>query len=384
MFVSMLKKLRHIAEEQADRFESEGFTRLFAMLKQELSDEYFASIQNHLSTLKFRNGILISAELDEGNKGTHYVLRKLPVEKLSWRERLERLFAPKVPAYTFYIADRDDAGARALSELKDIGINLVANALAQSTDHILGFFNMLRAELAFYIGCLNLHGQLTQLGEPISFPIPALLSERKHAFNRLYDVCLALRLKQKIVDNAGNADDKNLVIITGANQGGKSTFLRSLGLAQLMMQCGLVVSAEFFSANVCDGLFTHYRREEDVSMTSGKLDEELNRMSAIVDQLTPNALLLFNESFAATNEREGAEIARQIVSALLDKHLQIFFVTHLYEFAHGFYAKHLDNTLCLRAERQPDGERTFKVIEGEPLQTSYGEDVYAKIFEPGS
>jgi hypothetical protein len=168
--------------------------------------------------------------------------------------------------------------------------------------------------------------------------------------------------------------------ITGANQGGKSTFLRSIGLAELMMQCGMFVPAQSFCANVCNGLFTHYKREEDVTMKSGKLDEELNRMSDIADQITPNSMLLFSESFAATNEREGSEIARQIVCALLEKRIKVFFVTHLYEFAHGFYDKKMQDAFFLRAERQPDGARTFKLVEGEPLQTSYGEDLYNKIF----
>ena len=79
------------------------------------------------------------------------------------------------------------------------------------------------------------------------------------------------------------AEDKDLVIITGANQGGKSTFLRSIGLAQLMMQCGMFVAAESFGSNICTCLFTHYKREEDPTMRSGKLDEELGRMSSIVD-----------------------------------------------------------------------------------------------------
>jgi DNA mismatch repair ATPase MutS len=90
-----------------------------------------------------------------------------------------------------------------------------------------------------------------------------------------------------------------------------------------MMQCGMFVPAESLYANICDGLFSHYRREEDVTMESGKLDEELGRMSDIVDYIRPNSLILFNESFAATNEREGSEIARQIVSALLEKGIKV-------------------------------------------------------------
>ena len=59
-------------------------------------------------------------------------------------------------------------------------------------------------------------------------------------------------------------------------------------------------------------------------------------MSTSVDNITTNSIVMFNESFAATNEREGSEIARQIICALLEKRIKVFFVTHLYEFAHGF------------------------------------------------
>ena len=377
MFVVLLTKLRKIADEHADKFESEGFTAFFAMIKKELDDEYFAIVENHLRELKFRDGVLLSAELGKGNEGTNYILRKPQRKNQNW---VQRVFAPKSPVYTFSIHPRDDHGARALGELKDRGINLVANAVAQSADHIDNFLNTLRMELAFYIGCLNLYEQLAQMGEPITFPRPVASHERRHSFAGLYDVCLALTMKQKIVGNDVNADDRGLVIITGANQGGKSTFLRSIGLAQLMMQCGMFVPAESFCANVCDSLFTHYKREEDAAMKSGKLDEELGRMSDIVNRITSNSMLLFNESFAATNEREGSEIARQIVSALLEKRIKVFFVTHQYEFAHGFYDRKMENAIFLRAERQADGGRTFKVIEGEPLQTSYGEDLYKGIF----
>ena len=377
MFVGMLKELKSIADEHADKFKSEGFSAFFAMLRTELGDKYLASMQNHLRELKFRGGVLISAELGKGNKGINYMLRRSQDKKQSW---IERIFAKKPPVYIFNLHPRDESGARALSELKDRGVNLVANALAQSTDHVLSFFDMLRTELAFYVGCLNLYEQLAKMGEPMSFPVPVSPRERRHSLRGLYDVCLALTMKQKIVANDVNADSNNLVIITGANQGGKSTFLRSIGLAQLMMQCGMFVPAESFSSNLCDGLFTHYKREEDTAMKSGKLDEELSRMSDIVDKITPNSMVLFNESFAATNEREGSEIARQIVSALLEKCLKVFFVTHLYKFAHGFVSRKAGNAVFLRAERQDDGGRTFKLIEGEPLQTSYGEDLYNMIF----
>lgn len=377
MYVGLLKRLRQIADQYAGQFESEGFTRFFAMLDEELDDEYFACVDDHLRRLRFRDGILLSAVLGKGNEGTGYLLRQ-PNENR--RGMTERVFARRPPVYSFRIHPRDEHGARALSELRDRGINLVANALAQSADHIDGFFAVLRIELAFYIGCLNLAERLAALDEPVSFPLPAPAGERRFSGRGLYDVCLALTMQRKVVGNDVNADGQDLVIITGANQGGKSTFLRSVGLAQLMMQCGMFVAAESYRASICQNLFTHYRREEDATMTSGKLDEELSRMSAIADRLTPNAMVLFNESFAATNEREGSEIARQITRALVDRRVRMFFVTHLYEFAHGCFRRNMGNAMFLRAERQEGGTRTFRLIEGEPLETSYGEDLYRSVF----
>jgi len=267
-----------------------------------------------------------------------------------------------------------------LGELRGRGIHLAANALAQSTDHILSFFRMVRAELGFYIGCLNLQRRLTEKGEPVCFPEALPAGRPVLSCRGLYDVGLSLSVDARVVGNEVHADDKWLVMITGANQGGKSTFLRSIGLAQLMMQAGMCVAAEAFRANVCDAVFTHYKREEDATMTSGKLDEELRRMSAMADRATSNSMMLFNESFSATNEREGAEIASAIVRALLEANAKVLFVTHSFELAHGFYLQRRDAALFLRAERQADGRRTFRLVEGEPWPTSYGEDLYTRVF----
>ena len=377
MLVEMLRRLMTIVNLQSGNFESEGFKVLFSMLQEELDDEYFATLAKHLKLLQFKKGVQVSAQLGDGNKSVNYVLRKQPPPKGNW---LTRMLEPKPPSYAYKIAPRDESGARSLSELRDKGVNLIGNALAQSTDHVVSFFCMLRTELAFYIGCLNLHTQIMAKGIAVCFPEPTPATAKTFSAMGLYNVCLALETKHTVVDNDVKADDKDLVIITGANQGGKSMLLRSIGLSQLMMQCGMFVSATSFEASVCKRLFTHFKREEDVTMKSGKFDEELSRMSSIIDDVKPHSMLLFNESFSSTNEREGSEIARQVVTALVDKGIKIFFVTHQFEFAHGFEGNVSPKVLFLRAERQADGMRTFKVKEAPPLRTSYGEDLYKRIF----
>jgi len=383
LHVGVLRQLRRIAGEQAASFQSEGFTRFFAMLGAELSDDYLQAVERHLRELEFRRGVFQSAELGRGLKGRRYVVRT-PREQ-RWTERLP--FANHSDSYSFTIPPRDENGFKSLEEIRGQGINLVANAVAQSADHVKSFFSLLRLELAFYLGCLNLHARLTEKGEPVSFPEPLPADQLALTANGLYDVSLTLHVGDRVVSNDVNADGKSLIMITGANQGGKSTLLRSLGLAQLMMQAGMFTGSDSLRAGVASGVHTHYKREEDATMESGKLDEELGRMSQIASQITRHSILLCNESFASTNEREGSEIARQIVRAMLHRQIKVFFVTHMYDLAHGFHAQQPGNALFLRAGREPDGRRTFKLAEGEPLPTSYGKDSYQRIFgalEPAS
>lgn len=376
LLMESLRALRRIAETSTG-FRSAAFTGLFAMLRRELDDAYLARLDEHLTMLKFKHGLLLSAGIAETSVTTAHVLRAPHPDERGW---LDRLLHRGPPSFTFRVADRDDAGLRAISELRDRALNIVANAVAQSADHVMAFFDMLRAELAFYVGCLNLHDALARLGAPTCTPVPTdPPTGTLHAIE-LYDVALALTLRRAVVTNSFDADRARAIVITGANQGGKSTFLRAVGLAHLMMQAGMFVGAQAFDAALRTGVFTHFRREEDVSMTQGKLDEELSRMSDIAGQLRPGALVLFNESFATTNEREGSEIARQVVSALLDAGVRCVVVTHLYEFASRLYGDRAADVLFLRAERLPDGTRTFKLVEAPPLETSFGEDVYREVF----
>jgi DNA mismatch repair ATPase MutS len=319
--------------------------------------------------------VLISAELDRDNSGIGFVLRAGDARR-RWKERLG--IAPRT-TYSFTLAPRDEAGSQILEDLTGRGINLVANAAAQSADHIVSYFTMLRAELGFYVGCLNLADQLAAKGVPVTTPEPTRPSTLTFSCTDLRDTCLELTSPDPVVGNDVQADGKSLVIITGANSGGKSTFLRSVGVAQLMMQCGLFVTAGSYRAGAARGIFTHFIREEDAGMTSGRLDDELRRMSVIAGQIGPHSLMLFNESFAGTNEREGSEIGRQVVRALLDAEVTVFFVTHRYDFAESFHRQQAATTLFLRAERPPDGRRNYQLAVKEPLPTSFGEDLYYRL-----
>jgi hypothetical protein len=212
LLVAFLRRLRDIADEHAQNFRSHGLSRFFAMLIDELGDAYLELIEGYLKELNFKGGQLLSAQLTTGNKGSGYTLRRPREQRF-----IERLLGRS--GYSFTLPDRDEAGARALGELEDRGLNLVGNALAQSLDHVRSFLIMLRAEIGFYVACLNLNDRLASKDEPTTFPVIVPRDQVGLSAQGLYDVCLALTLDRPVVPNDIEADNKSLVMITGGQPG---------------------------------------------------------------------------------------------------------------------------------------------------------------------
>jgi hypothetical protein len=377
LFLEQLRQLRRIADQHRAAFRSAGLTRFFDMVAAQLDDPCLGAMGEHLDRLRLRGGLQLRAQLGALHTDTTYALcRPRTAAAQPWRERLG---LGGRSAFTYEVSALDRHELEALGELRERGIALVADALEESVDDLLAFFRQLRAEVGFYLGCLNLREELARRGVPTCFPDPEPAGPVLSA-QGLCEPSLGLRSLEPVVGNDLAADGALLVVVTGANGGGKSTFLRSVGLAQLMMQCGMFVAARSFQADLRSGIFTHFKREEAVTLKSGKLDEELGRMSDIVDLLRPTDLVLLNESFAATNKREGSEIARQIVRALLRLGVKVVYVTHMHDLAAGFAREALPEARFLRAERLPDGRRTYRIVPGEPQPTSHGEDVYRRVF----
>lgn len=373
IYIKRFKELRIIADKNIKKFNSKGFTDLFSMIQNNFSDSYISQVLTFLTNTNERDGTLISAKFGSFLQGTSYIYRKEKNEKLNPKIRF-------APSYT--LPERDNISAEDLSYRRDKAINETANVLAKTAEHFDHFFNTLKNELAFYIGCLNLYDKLKSIKMPLC--IPELKEQVKNnSYKRnwkcLYDISLALLKKDKITGNDNNLENTQLHIITGANQGGKTVFLKSIGQAQLMAQSGMLVGAESFSVPVKNNIYTHFKKEEDSNMNSGKLDEEMSRMDKIVSKIKPNDMILSNESFSSTNEREGSEIFIQITKALLENNVEIFSVTHMNEYATSF----LDNSYVdfLTAERTEGGELTFKIKPGKPASTAFGEEIYKSVFK---
>lgn len=373
LFLESLRSLRRIQAEHAGAFASPGFIGFFEQVAAQLDDAWLAEADDHVRRLRTRT-LHVSARLGSGNRGTGYVLHRRPYVVGGWRGRL----GLEERGMTIEVHLRNAHGLSMIEEIRSQAIASTAGAVQETERWLLAFFVALRAELGFLVACINLHEALRAAGAPLCMPDPVDAGELAMTATGLYEPGLRLAIDDPVIGSDVAADGARIVVITGANGGGKSTFLRAVGIAHVMLNAGMFVAAERLAASRRSKIRTHFTREEDAAMERGKLEEELGRLRDIVDAVSPGDLVLLNESMSSTNEREGAEIARQVVTALADGGVDVWFVTHNHRFAADLVDAGRTDVFFLRAGL--DGtERSFRITPGSPEATSHGMDLYGRI-----
>lgn len=188
--------------------------------------------------------------------------------------------------------------------------------------------------LVFLVESVRIHLTLTDLRLPLCKPNIYPAKDKVFSVKNSYNPVTALQIgSSKIVKNDFAFDEKGqFYVLTGPNQGGKSVFLRSIGIIQVFTQLGWLVPAEKADISPVLGLYTHFPRsmgENDNGM--GRLEEECNRLSAIVENLSPNCLLLLDETLSSTNASEATYIACDFIRGVTDLGCRGIFSTHLHE-----------------------------------------------------
>ena len=326
ILVGFLRRLREIADTHVADVRSPGLSRFFAMLVEELSDDYFDLIERYLKELNLKGGVLLSARLTTGNKGSEYTLRRAREQGFIAR-MLDR------SGYSFTLADRDDAGARRLAELEDKGLNLVADALARSVDHVLGFLRMLRTEVGFYVACLNLADELTAKARPRPSrtsspsaghpPRPWPVRRVSRAHDETAGGGKRCGRRRQVVGDDHRRQPRRQVDVPAQRRAGPAD--------GAVRACSWPPSPIARTPATACSPITGARRTRRWRAASSTRSSR--RMSEIADRIHAGCLLLCNESFAATNEREGSQIARQVIDALLAEDIKVLFVTHLFDLA---------------------------------------------------
>ncbi|HEX3077914.1 MAG TPA: hypothetical protein VHQ24_13725 [Lachnospiraceae bacterium] len=264
-------------------------------------------------------------------------------------------------------------------ELTDCGLLGLSRILSEFNDKCYTFLERVREMFAFYVGSIRMYHTCKRGDGSNGICFPTFSNDNILQFSNLKDTGLLLKGNGKVAGNSNEFRNMKLCVITGLNQGGKTTFLRSIGLAQLMAQCGLFVTATSFTSHICKGIYSHFPNDEDDKLRKGLLEQELHSLDQLITHMETGSLLLMNETFSTTTEYDASYLANQVTNAFYHSNIVTFFVTHLYEYAHELFESQLENTVLLRAHKSSDGSRTYQLEEGEPLRSSSAVDLYHEI-----
>lgn len=200
--------------------------------------------------------------------------------------------------------------------------------------HIYEFFRGLSGELGFYDTGVRYIRRLAQAGAPMC--LPKLLPMEADCFRTrgLYDLHLLLEgmPADSIMRNDVTIENCDGTLIRGANSTGKTCTVRSVGTAVLFAQAGLPVCAESAELSIRDMVFCQFSSAEkdfDADDAAGRFEGEVKEVAAILGQVTPWSLILFNETFQTTAYEEGAEGMKHILEALPAAGCRYIFVTHM-------------------------------------------------------
>jgi len=394
LFCDSLGYLKRILAKMEENLHSEGFRLLQKRLEETFSEDYEGKIRDVMQDISFyafdgsmgqkkvaKPNFRIDMSYDNGFKFTGWELMRVESDVVKYFKpdgtirKLQRRFGANVP--DSIPADEESPFLEEAQKLQYHTVSYVLQMLSPFVNEFRSFFDQLELQTAYYKSVLYLQQHLKRM--KIAYCFPKVTGQHNLHFEQLKEVIMSMGQKIPAVGNTIEIRDKNLTIVTGANQGGKSTFLRSVAIAQIMMQAGITVGATYFASGIYPEFFTHFTRREDSEMNSGRLDEELGRMSEIIDHIGDASVIYLNESFATTTEKDGSRIAYDIIKALQEKGVEIITVTHLLGFAKRMYEEDRDNIEFLSAERMENGKRTFHMIQGEPTLSSFGLDLYEEI-----
>ncbi len=420
--VSCVTGLSIVFAQVGDKVRAAGWCTLRDLIAQTTQDAVYQHLTRALPdmvrTIRAKVSVMIGVNLDGQLRPVEATLLSVNERKFTSSTFLDRLFGRRVedfkglgPLHTVPDLVQGDGPSgsqgstrdinplmvplfRNLAKILDTVCQPIAQALRQYDVLHSGFLAALRGDLTFYLAAVRLMERLRSRGLPVCRPDIAPMTERVCALHEAYNLNLALHQmahpdgNARIVTNDVHLGEQGRIgILTGPNQGGKTTYIHMVGLCQILAQAGVWVPAARARLSPVDNIYTHYPVEEQVAKGTGRFGDEAQRLSQIFVRGTRHSLVLLNESLASTNSGESIYIAQDLVR--IPRHLgaRALFATHLHELAADVAALNASTAgdsliISLVASPREAGDdgprRSYKIAPGPPLGRSYTREIAAQ------
>lgn len=231
-------------------------------------------------------------------------------------------------------------------------------------------------DIQFYIAYIEMQNRITSMG--LEFNYPEINSNKDYCKGG-YDLALAISFyvkKKKIVKNDFLYDNgEKIIVVSGPNQGGKTTFSRYVGQTYYLASLGLPVTGYESSISIVSNIFTMYEVEEESNNLNGKLKSELLRIKDIMDKMDNNSLLIMNEVFASTSLDDGIILGKKIIDMVNSHNSKALFVTFIEELSN-----YNETTVSMGStvDEADPSIRTFEILRKTDNSNTYARSIAKK------
>ena len=422
-YIECIEYMHEFNERKGNSAHSQGVKKMLGFFERCYNDKNYKSLCKDVAelrrTIKNRiKSIVVAINLDEDLKpvsaGIVEVCDKEYIQKPTVLDRIiyhgakfsdKNVMGALKQRYTYEGNDKNS---------KDRVVNTYEKALFEELDFItkkyveliddalddykaIGFKDVYSIEyqLDFYMGIIALIKSARSKGLDMCRPKILAKSERRAVIKGIFDPIyfseaaiynISHKEQREVITNDITFDENaGFYILTGANNGGKTTFVRAVGLCQLMAQAGLYVPASECEISPCDMIYTHFPKEEQKGIDASRFTSEIKQFKEISDTITNHSLLLMNESIQSTTPKECVDIAVSLVEVFSMLGVRGVFATHLVDIAPKALKLNDKEGLNTRIESitvsvdESSGKRLYKIVKGLPGDHSYADTIFKKF-----
>ena len=384
LYMEIVDKTAAFWETHGKEFESDDYRALFARVREIAESEEYRALKKGTSRLiedvtgvkSISIGFNFDASLAPYEAGVISV-NPYYIESGSLIDRLLRLdfdnrnmsMAPLVSAKKN--ARTEDFDAMEQSIYRALG-QVFKRAIRQWEPEVnayisdkLSFLIEALPSFEFILKINRITARMKQAGLKLTEPVYCEKSERVFEADGLYNPTLAMSLAEKgagtCVANDFSFDERGTVyILTGPNNGGKSVFMSSVCIAQILAQLGMEVPAKKLRISPVEGIFVHMPSYEGLN-AKGRLMDECERIKQIFEKMPEYALAVFDETYSSTDPDDAIELSAHLVRALSARRVRSVFGTHYHALKARLSEEAAEGVDYLTAGMDAEGGRTYRI-----------------------